>query len=149
MSNELEKRVNKANIQYRKSKLAVINKIEVPIILTNAGLIPKQSTVDYVGVYKGGHGIAFDAKETLQKTSFPLQNIKQHQLLFLEYWEEVGGNAFFLIHFKNLYPDQAYITPLSLVKKYWYDSTARRSLPISEFDNNWLTHIDTYLEKFI
>jgi recombination protein U len=149
MTNELEKRVNKANLRYRKDKVAVINKVEVPIILTSAGLIPKQSTVDYIGIYKGGTGIAFDAKETKSKTSFPLANIKQHQLLFLEYWEDVGGNAFFFIHFKSLWENQAFITPLSLIKTYWYDNSARRSIPIIDFNKDWLVNIDTYLEKFI
>jgi recombination protein U len=164
--NQLEKRIQQANLKYRKNKVAVINKVEVPILLTNQGLIPKQSTVDFTGIYKRsmkehnkyssidydeivvGQGIAFDAKETLSKTSFPLNNIKQHQLIFLEYFEDCGGTAFFLIHFKKLHVDHAFVTPLAFVKKYWYDESSRRSLPYAEFDQKWLTEIDNYLKYF-
>jgi recombination protein U len=166
--NQLEKRVQKANLDYRKQKIAIINKVEVPILVTNSGLIPRQSTVDFTGIYKKeiravdqidnngtyhvatiGQGIAFDAKETLSKTSFPLSNIKQHQLMFLEYFQDVGGTAFFLIHFKKLHADKAFVTPLAFVQKYWYDESSRRSLPYSEFDQSWLTNIDQYLSYFI
>ncbi|MHA2093051.1 MAG: Holliday junction resolvase RecU, partial [Candidatus Hodarchaeales archaeon] len=61
---DLENLVNRTNIEYRKLKLALIQYIEVPIVLTRKGLVPKQSTVDFIGVVKGGRGIAFDAKST-------------------------------------------------------------------------------------
>ena len=81
--NELEKRANKANLKYRKSKKAVIQKVRTPILYTRKGLIAQQSTVDYTGIIAPkGQGIAFDAKETKNKTSFPLKNIHQHQLNF-------------------------------------------------------------------
>jgi recombination protein U len=151
-------------------KVAIISKVEVPILVTKTGLIPRQSTVDFTGIYKKkiiqepdgtafldenevvlatvGQGIAFDAKETENKTSFPLKNIHQHQLTFLEYFEEVGGTAFVLIHFKKIHPDKAFVTPLDFVKKYWYDDDSRRSLPYSEFDQKWLIDIDDYLKYF-
>lgn len=116
--NELEKKANKANLGYRKSKEALILKVPVPILYTAKGLVVQQSTVDYTGLIKGGQFIAFDAKETQNKTSFPLRNIHEHQLNYLELVEELGGIAFFLIHFKKLYDNQAYVTPLSVVKKY-------------------------------
>ena len=154
--NQLEKRVQKANINYRKNKIAIINKVEVPILVTNTGLIPRQSTVDFTGIYKSiingrvnGQGIAFDAKETLNKTSFPLANIKQHQLIFLEYFQDCGGTAFFLIHFKKIHNDKAFVTPLEFIKKYWDDADARKSLPYSEFAQTWLVDIDDYLKYFL
>lgn len=163
--NQLEKRVQTANINYRKNKIAIISKVEVPILVTNTGLIPRQSTVDFTGIYKliidgrangdyncshlVGQGIAFDAKETLNKTSFPLANIKQHQLVFLEYFQDCGGTAFFLIHFKKIYNDKAFVTPLEFVKSYWEDANARKSLPLSKFDQAWLVDIDDYLKYFI
>jgi recombination protein U len=165
--NQLEKRVQAANLGYRKKKLAIINKVEVPIMVTNEGLIPKASTVDFTGIYKKeikvpdhidpseswvlcsiGQGIAFDAKETQNKNSFPLSNIKQHQLLFLEYFEAVGGIAFFLIHFKRVHQDKAFVTPIDFVSKFWYDESSRRSLPYTEFDPSWLVDIDNYLSYF-
>ncbi|MBC8436913.1 Holliday junction resolvase RecU [bacterium] len=116
--NQLEKRANKANLNYRRAKDALILKVPTPIIYTAKGLIAKPSTVDYTGVVEGGQFLAFDAKETKIKTSFPLANIHDHQLQYLEYVEDLGGIAFFLIHFKELYTDQAFITPLEIVKYY-------------------------------
>jgi len=128
-------------------------------MVTNTGLIPKQSTVDFVGIYKliidgrsddtnchhlVGQGIAFDAKETLSKTSFPLANIKQHQLLYLEYFKAVGGDAFFLIHFKNMHKDLAFITPVTLIRQYW-DGEERKSIPYDRFNKDLLIPIDDYL----
>ena len=143
--NELEKRANKANLGYRKSKKALIQKVPTPILYTRKGLIAQQSTVDYTGILApDGRGIAFDAKETKQKTSFPLANIHEHQLNFLELFEDLGGIAFFLVHFKSLYQDQAFVTPISLVKKYWYGDE-RKSIPIADFKESWLVNIDNYL----
>ena len=117
--NELEKRANKANLSYRKTKKALIQKVPTPILYTKKGLIAQQSTVDYTGILApDGKGIAFDAKETKNKTSFPLQNIHQHQLNFLDLFESIGGIAFFLIHFKSLHKNQAFKTPVSLVMRF-------------------------------
>tara|TARA_Y100000034_G_C6795341_1_gene356424 strand:- start:583 stop:942 length:360 start_codon:yes stop_codon:yes gene_type:complete len=116
--NELEKKANKANLGYRKRKEALILKVPVPILYTAKGLVVQQSTVDYTGLIKGGKFIAFDAKETQNKTSFPLRNIHEHQLNYLELVEELGGIAFFLIHFKKLYATEAFMTPLSIIKHY-------------------------------
>ena len=144
-TNELEKRANKANLTYRKTKKALIQKVPTPILYTRKGLIAQQSTVDYTGILAPrGQGIAFDAKETKNKTSFPLANIHQHQLNFLELFEALGGIAFFLIHFKSLYKDRAFKTPLSLVQKYW-DGEERKSIPIVDFKKEWLVNIDDYL----
>ena len=132
-TNELEKRANKANLNYRKAKRALIQKVPTPILYTRKGLIAQQSTVDYTGILSPkGRGIAFDAKETKNKTSFPLANIHEHQLNFLKLFENMGGIVFFLIHFKSLYKDKAFITPISLVEKYW-DGEERKSIPLGDF----------------
>ena len=141
---DLEKRANAANLKYRKAKKALIMKVAVPIVYTSKGLIAQTSTVDYAGVIEGGKFIAFDAKECMKKTSFPLSNIKQHQLNYLTYVEELGGIGFFLVHFKALHKDHAYITPVALVNRYRYEE-ARKSIPIKEFKEEWLVPIDDYL----
>lgn len=133
MANQLEKTANKVNIKYRKSRKALILNVPTPIIPTSKGLIPKRSTVDYVGLLEGGQYIAFDAKETNVTTRFDLSNIHGHQLEFLEFVKDLGGVAFFMIHFKKLHDDQVYLTPLSAVQKYWYDEDARQSIPIKDF----------------
>tara|TARA_B100001758_G_scaffold247955_1_gene269092 strand:- start:18790 stop:19155 length:366 start_codon:yes stop_codon:yes gene_type:complete len=118
-TNELEKKANKINLVYRKEKRALIQKVPTPILYTRKGLIAQRSTVDYTGILApGGKGIAFDAKETKNKTSFPLSNIHEHQLAFLDIFESLGGIAFFLIHFKSVHKDKVFVTPLSLVHKY-------------------------------
>ena len=146
--NDLEKRANRQNILYRKDDKALILKVEVPIIITRKGLVAKQSTVDYTGTLKGGKSIAFDAKETHSKTSFPLANIEDHQLAYLSFQQRLGGIAFFMIHFKQVYPDSVFITPISLVQKY-LDEDVRKSIPFKEFKNEWLITIENYLDKVI
>ena len=155
MVNELESRIKKANLMYRKKRLAVIQKLEVPIRLTNSGLVATLSTVDFYGVFLYGKGkrrrgipIAFEAKETENATSFPLANIHQHQLEYLKLWIEVGGMGFFLIHFKKLYPDKAFVTPVDLIDSYWSNPTGRKSIPITDFNTDWLLDIDDYLSFF-
>lgn len=95
--NELEKKAEKANLVSRQKKQSLILKVPTPMLITNKGLIPQQSTVDYVGILQGGLFIAYDAKETQSKTSIPLQNIKQHQLDYLNRVNDLGGLAFFMI----------------------------------------------------
>lgn len=154
MTNELETRIKAANLTYRKQKLAVIQKLEVPIRITVSGPVATLSTVDFYGVFSYGKGkrkrgipIAFEAKETQSTTSFPLANIHQHQLEYLKLWIAVGGLGFFLIHFKELYPDEAFVTPVELVDQYW-SGQGRRSIPISVFKPEWLLPIDDYLTYF-
>lgn len=147
--NQLEKKANAVNLKYRKAKKALVLKVPIPILITPRGLIAQTSTVDYTGVIKGGKFLAFDAKETQSRTSFPLANIHQHQLTYLEIVEELNGIAFFLIHFKALYKNRAYVTPISLISSYWDGKKGRKSIPIKVFKDGWLVDIDNYLTKFI
>lgn len=149
----LEAAVNRCNLDYRKKKVALIEKKPTPIEITRQGLVMKQSTVDYTGIIAPtGRGIAFDAKETKSKTSFPLANVKQHQLVFLEYWQAMGGLAFFLVHFKSLH-DMAFMVPFNFVNDYYVrayiDRTGRKSIPYKDFDHEWLVPLDDYLWKII
>ena len=153
--NDLETRVRKANLKYRKNKIAVIQKLEVPIRMTTQGMVATLSTVDFYGEYsyvnngtKIAVPIAFEAKETLSTTSFPLANIHQHQLEYLKLWTHIGGDGFFLMHFKKLYPDKAFVTPIELIDSYW-NSNKRKSIPIADFKIEWLADIDDYLAKII
>jgi recombination protein U len=119
------------------------------------GAVATLSTIDFYGVFsydnngqKVGKAIAFDAKETESTTSFPLKNIHQHQLEYLKLWNEIGGEGFFFIHFKKVHKDKAYVTPVELVSKYWDDPGGRKSIPFSDFLDDWLIPIDTYLDHF-
>ena len=150
MKNALEQRVNKTNLKYRRTDKALILKIDVPVRVTAKGIIAAQSTVDYQGVLPpNGLAIAFDAKMCQSKTSFPLKNIHQHQLEYLKIIEALGGRAFFLVQFQTLYEDEAFKTPIKFISKYWdaaRDSGGRKSIPIKDFDPNWLVDIDDYLK---
>jgi len=146
---DLEKRANKANLGYRKNSEALILQIPVPMILTEKGIIVKESTVDFAGLVKGGKFIAYDAKETQSKTSFPLSNIKQHQFLYLELVANLGGIAFFLIHFKKLHEDEAFYVPIDFLSKYWKGKMGRKSIPYKALPKEWLVPIDDYLKPII
>ena len=146
--NELEKQASKANLSYKKDNKALILKIPVPILYTQKGLVAQQSTVDFAGLVDCGQFIAFDAKETKSKTSFPLSNIHQHQLTYLELVDALGGLAFFLVHFKSVHADKAYVTPLDLVRFYWHGGS-RKSIPLKDFKEEWLIEPNNYLSKVI
>ena len=120
-------------------------KIPLGILVTRGGAIPPKSLVDFVGLLEGGRFIAFDAKETKSKTSFPLKNIHQHQYEYLKMVDELGGIAFFMIHFTQIHEDKAFITPISLVKTYWEGNT-RKSIPLKDLDDKWLVDINNYLQ---
>lgn len=107
-----EELINRTNEIYENSKLCLIQKIPTPITpiriddesrhITLA-YFDKKSTVDYIGVVQG-IPVCFDAKECNTDT-FPLQNVHQHQVDFMESFEEQQGIAFLLIHFtkRDLY----------------------------------------------
>lgn len=148
--NELEKTLNTIHINLRKTNDGLILKIPVPIELTSSGLVAKQSTVDYSGTLQGGLSIDFDAKETESKTSFPLSNIKEHQVHYLQFKYNLGGVSFFMIQFKKLYPTQVFIVPITVIKKYWDNAIFKngsKSIKLKEFDLKWLTPVDTYINK--
>ena len=91
MGMDLEQMINDSNEYYRVNNKAIIYKKPTPVqivkvdypmrskaVITEAYYkIP--STTDYNGVYKGYY-VDFDAKETKNKTAFPLSNIHQHQI---------------------------------------------------------------------
>ena len=82
----LENILNQTNELYRLQKRAVIHKKPTPIQVVKVNYPARSaaqiteayfrhaSTTDYNGVYKGRY-IDFEAKETKNKTSFPLKNI--------------------------------------------------------------------------
>ena len=147
----LESRINKCNLIYRKMKLALIEKIELSFKITNKGPVPLISTVDYKGMIKQANGkatgIAFDAKETKSKTSFPLKNIESHQLEYLKYVDMVGGESYFLIHFTQVYPDLGFLVPTKFIADCWDNAaTGPKSIKIDNFDKAWLVPIDDYLQ---
>ena len=76
------------------------------------------STTDYNGVYRGYY-IDFEAKETKNKTSFPLNNIHDHQVEHMKSCFLQKGLVFLLIRFKVL--DEVYLLPFSKFEPFGKD----------------------------
>ena len=108
----LEHIINDANTYYLSKNIAVIYKKPTPIKVLNVAyrsskttLIDKAvfsetSTLDYNGVYKGKY-IEFDAKECKNSTSFPLSNIKPHQIEHIKNIMRHNGIVFLIIFMNN------------------------------------------------
>lgn len=118
----LEEFINLTNIKYREHGLGLIQKIPTPIKPVELdpvnGNIKKayfeeRSTVDYIGLVQG-FPICFDAKETTMKR-FPLKNIHQHQVDFMEDFEKHEGIAFFIMYFTSF--DKMLLVPFRFVKE--------------------------------
>ena len=120
----LEELINRSNDKYREKNLALIQKIPTPITpikmdkehnhITLA-YFDKKSTVDYIGIVQG-IPVCFDAKECTTDT-FPLQNIHEHQMEFMEQFEKQGGISFFIILFSCR--DEIIYVPYRHVLKFW------------------------------
>lgn len=162
----LEEIINFTNDIYRQKKLALIQKIPTPITpvkidsekrIITLGYFERQSTVDYIGVVQG-IPVCFDAKDTTQK-SFPLQNIHEHQIKFMNDFIEQGGLAFLLVHFSK--EDEFFMLTMEILMEYRQKAKdgGRKSIPYSAFDKRfliklkdgaileYLTAIDTYLSE--
>ncbi len=102
----LEELINRTNEKYQEHGLALIQKIPTPITpikieketrhITLA-YFDQKSTVDYIGAVQG-IPVCFDAKECATDT-FSLQNIHEHQVMFMEQFEQQNGVAFFIIYY--------------------------------------------------
>ena len=146
----LENTLQYTNNIYKNKGWALIDKVPTPWTVhynKRTGKVykafPKEkSTVDYAGV-SHGRAIAFEAKSTNVKTSFPLDNIKKHQIDYLIAHKEQGGISFFIIEFrknnKTFFVDVAWIAE-------WYENSkrgGRKSIPFK-----WLNlHCDEIVSK--
>lgn len=124
----LEDELNDSNEYYTSRGIAVIHKKPVPIQIVNvryparsAAVITEAyfktaSTTDYNGVWQGKY-VDFEAKETKNKTSFPLQNIHDHQVAHMSQVHEQGGIAFLIIRFSLL--DRYFVVPFKNFIEKW------------------------------
>ena len=141
----LEEELNESNEYYLSRGIAVIHKKPVPIQVVNvkyparsAAVITEAyfrtpSTTDFNGVWNGKY-IDFEAKETKSLTSFPLQNIHEHQVDHMKNVQKHGGIVFFIIKFTVL--DRYFIVPYARFESFWerMQSGGRKSITISEFE---------------
>ena len=137
----LENILNQTNELYRLQKRAVIHKKPTPIQVVKVNYPARSaaqiteayfrhaSTTDYNGVYKGRY-IDFEAKETKNKTSFPLKNIHEHQLEHMKECYEQGGIAFVIFYFSSL--KEYYLLEYKWIEQFVRDSsTKRQSIPLT------------------
>jgi len=130
----LEELVMAANAQYLSKGIAVVQKVPTPWQVIRRGprivsaFPERKSTVDFVGI-AGGRAIAFDAKSTLTKTRFPLDNLEPHQFEFLESWDCHGGIAFVLMEFAA--HEEFYVVSFRQLREWWAarKSGGRKSVP--------------------
>lgn len=131
----LETMVNNTNKLYKLKRIAVVDKIATPInynTRTNKAFYEGKSTVDFIGCLKGGRMIAFDAKQTKQK-SLPFKNVGEHQEEYLRRVSGLGGIAFLLVYFEteNVY----YRLDIGDYVAF-KNSTDRKSIPLAWFKDN-------------
>lgn len=137
-----ESDINVSNEYYKDKNICLITKRPTPINVVKVdyskgakithAYFEEQSTTDYNGVYKGRY-IDFEAKNTKNKTSFPLNNITKHQIEHLKRVIAHGGIAFFIIQFELL--DKVFILDASYVI-HFYERGERKSIPLSCFEES-------------
>ncbi len=149
---DLEFLINEACKYYIENNLAIIYKKPTPIGIVEVdynnmeikkAYFKEPSTLDYNGIYKGKY-VEFDAKECHSKTSFPLQNIHDHQIKHIKNIIVHGGIAFLIIGMNEKYFLFKGEDLLNFIK-----NTARKSIPYNiikskgqELKFNYLKGID-------
>ena len=108
---DLEGDINLSNEYYKSKNICLVTKRPTPINIVKVdyskgakithAYFESQSTTDYNGVYRGKY-LDFEAKNTKNKTSFPLANVTKHQIEHLKLVLKHGGIAFFIIQFETL-----------------------------------------------
>jgi recombination protein U len=138
----LEDDLNQSNQYYLLTGKAVIHKKPTPVQIVNVEY-PKRSaavikeayfklasTTDYNGIYKGKY-IDFEAKETKNKTSFPLKNFHEHQINHMQQIINHGGISFVILRFSA--DDDIYLFDCRYLIQYWIEQKeGRKSIPKGE-----------------
>lgn len=140
----LEEFINRSNEKYQENGLALIQKVPTPITPINIdkesrhitlAYFEQKSTVDYIGAVQG-IPVCFDAKECNTDT-FPLQNIHEHQVVFMENFEKQKGISFFLISFTHR--DEFYYLRFEKLKEFWNraQNGGRKSFRYDELESDF------------
>ena len=132
----LESEINDSNKYYLDNDIAIVYKKPTPVKVVKQvdykivdGYFEKPSTTDYNGLYKGYY-IDFEAKETTNKTSFPLRNIHNHQINHIRNIINHNGICFLIVRFTVLN-----YTYLLFGKDFlnFIDNTDKKSIPLDFF----------------
>lgn len=168
----LENDINISNEYYIDTKKAFIYKKPTPIKIVKVNYPSKTnktgritikeayfespSTTDYNGLYKGKY-VDFEAKETNNKSYFPLENIHKHQIEHLRNIMENGGISFLIVRFTEY--NKTFILFSNDFFNY-IDNNTRKSIPYEYFIEkgyeikekysprlDYLEIIEKYIEK--
>lgn len=138
---DLENALNQTNNYYLETDRALIYKKPTPIGIVdvsyhqNKKIIEKayfkqQSTLDYNGLYRGKY-IDYEAKETKNKTAFPLKNIHPHQINHIRKVIKHDGIVFLIIKINN----ETYLLRGDTFINF-IDTEERKSIPYPFIQNN-------------
>ena len=152
----LEEMIKRTNEKYRQKKLALIQKIPTPITPVRMDQTTRQitlayferrSTVDYIGAVQG-IPVCFDAKEC-RTDQFPIQNIHEHQVVFMQDFEDQGGVSFLIIYFsvRNRY----FYLPFTDLITFWNRSKTghEKHFSIAELDPDYEIACNGFLLNYL
>ncbi len=134
----LEEDINASNEFYLIQDSAIVHKKPTPIQIVSVDYPSRNrakiteayfrtaSTTDYQGVYKG-YALDFEAKETKNKTLFPLSSLHEHQISHLRSVHNHGAIAFIIVRFYEL--GETYLIYAHDLMPF-IDEKTSRSLPI-------------------
>ena len=139
-----EEMINYTIEDYRTRHLALIQKVPTPITPVNIdpesrhitlAYFDRQSTVDYIGAVQG-IPVCFDAKECKTDT-FPLANVHEHQVKFMEDMEGQDGISFLLIYYTER--KEIYYLPYRDLRRFWdrMNQGGRKSFTFDEIDRTY------------
>jgi len=139
-----ETMINQTNDFYLDNDIAVIYKKPIPIQIVSVDYRVRSaariteayyklpSTTDYNGIYKGRY-IDFEAKETKSKTSFPMKNIHEHQIIHLNRVKKHGAISFIIVYFVSL--GRIFFLDSDYVNNFYKRSLDdKKSISLAEFE---------------
>ena len=152
---DLEKALAIVHDHYARTGEAFVGKQHIPTQIVKGGQWAKvigKSTVDYVGLMRGGRFVAFDAKECREQR-IELSRLQEHQYEYLKEVERLGGAAFVLVRFvlRDKLP-QVYAVPFEawrwaveahgagqkvLAEKLGWWATGKASINVKEMKSEW------------
>ena len=152
----LENDLNVTNQYYINNDIAYIYKKPTPIKVVKAeynksgnrvikeAYYSEPSTTDYNGIYKGYY-IDYEAKETKNKTGFPLANIHNHQIKHIRNVVKENGICFLIIRFTTL--NKTYLLKGTDFLNY-IDNIKKSSISIDYIEKNAYLIKNKLLKRF-
>src|SRR5690625_851767 len=135
LTNKYDLAHNKVIIHKKQTPIQNENDIfqnKIAAVITEA-YFQQATTTDYNRLYLQTY-LDFEAKETKNKTSFPLANFHEHQIKHMASILEHGGICFIIIRFTM--HDETYLFQAKDLLPYWKDQFVggRKSIPYQEIN---------------